>query len=154
MAGLTGNIPPLLLILSSLGLHADGIFASVPIEALLRSVVVGHYQGITQNSFKEAIRFYHSNSPEVVRIQAELSHARYFQKTTILSFSVIKEFEEFAIGTARHRFLRISGVKFFEEFADAKYVFRKEGGTWKLWTARMRHRPDAMLFHNSKEKTR
>ena len=54
-----------------------------------------------------------------------------------MSFSVINECEEFAIGTATHRFLRISGMKFSEEFADAEYVFRKEGGTWKLWTTRM-----------------
>ena len=147
MAGLTKNIPTILLLLSSVGLHADAHLASEPIETLLKVVVVGHYQGITRKSFKEAIRFYHSDSPEVVRIQTDLSQAGYFQKMTMLSFAVIDECEEFATSTARHRFLRISGVKFSEVFADAEYVFRKEGGTWKLWTARMRRRADVMPFN-------
>ena len=85
------------------------------------------------------------------RIRTELSQAEYFQKTTTLSFSVIDEGEEFAIGTARHRFLRISGMKFSEEFGDAEYVFRKEGGAWKLWTTRTvdRERPTINEGHRA-----
>ena len=154
MAGLTKSIPTIFLLLSFVGLHVDAHLASMSIESILRGVVVGHYQGITQNSFKEATRFYHSDSPDLVRIQTELSQAEYFKKTTMLSFSVIDKYEELAIGTARHRFLRISGMKFSEEFAGAEYVFRKESGTWKLWTTQMTRRADAMPFHNPKETKR
>ena len=123
----------MLLFLSSVGLHADERLASVAIEKLLKDVVVGHYQGIAVNSFREAIRFYHSDSPEVARIRIEISQATYFQKTATLSFAFVSQCDDVAFGTARHRFLRIAGVKFFEEFAEATYVFRKEGRTWKLW---------------------
>ena len=63
----------MLLLLSSAGLQADARLASVAIETLLKDVVVGHYQGIAQNSFREAIRFYHSDSPEVAQIRIEVS---------------------------------------------------------------------------------
>ncbi len=151
MAGLSKIVATILLLMSSVGSNADEHLASVPIETMLKGVVVGYYRGITQNSFREATRFYHNDSPDLARIRAELSQAEYFQKTKTLSFSVIDECEEFAIGTATHRFLRISGMKFSEEFIDAEYLFRKEGGTWKLWVTRMKPRIDTMPFYDLKE---
>lgn len=153
MTGLIKSVAAMLLVLSSAALHADARLASVAIESLLKDVVVGHYQGIAENSFKEAIRFYHSDSPEVDRIRIEVSQAAYFQKTATLSFAFIGQYEDLAFGTARHRFLRIAGVKFFEEFAEAGYVFRKEGGTWKLWSTKPGSSPPACDsdFSNPKE---
>ena len=133
MTGLTKSVAAMLLVLSSAGLHADARLSSVAIESLLKDVIVGHYQGIAENSFKRAIRFYHSDSPEVSRIRTEVSQATYFQKTATLSFAFVGQCEGLAFGTARHRFFRIAGVKFSEEFAETAYAFRKEGGTWKLW---------------------
>ena len=74
--------------------------------------------------------------------------AAYLQKTATLSFDFIGQREDFAFGKARHRFLRIAGMKFFEEFAEVSYVFRKEGGAWKLWTARMMGREPATSSAN------
>ena len=135
----------MLLLLSTVGLHADARVGSVAIETLLKDVVVGHYQAVAENRLEEAVRFYHSDSPEVARIRTEigLSQAAYLQKTATLSFDFIGQREDLAFGKARHRFLRIAGMKFFEEFAGVSYVFRKEGGTWKLWTARMMGREPA-----------
>ncbi len=129
----------MLLLLSTVGLHADARAGSVAIETLLRNVIVGHYQAVGENRLEEAVSFYHSDSPEVARIRTaiELSQAAYLQKTATLSFNFIGELEDLAFGKARHRFLRIAGMKFFEEFAEVSYVFRKEGGAWKLWMARM-----------------
>jgi len=35
---------------------------------------------------------------------------------------------------ATHRHLRIAGIKFMEEFAEARYVLRRQGNAWKLWS--------------------
>ncbi|MFQ5937037.1 MAG: hypothetical protein ACE5LB_11590 [Acidiferrobacterales bacterium] len=67
----------------------------------------------------------------------ELSQAAYLQKTATLSFTFIGQREGLAFGKARHRFLRIAGLKFVEEFAEVSYVFRNEGGARELWMARM-----------------
>ena len=139
MTALTKPITAVLLLLSTAGLHADARVGSLAIETLLKNVVVGHYHAIAENRLEEAVRFYHSGSPEVARIRTEieLRQAAYLQKTATLSFAFIGQREDLAFGKARHRFLRIAGMKFLEEFAEVSYVFRKEGGTWKLWMARM-----------------
>ena len=139
MTALTKSITATLLLLSTVGLHADARVGSVAIETLLKNVIVGHYHAIAENRLKEAVGFYHSGSPAVPRIRREikLGQAAYLQKTTTLSFTFIGQRENLAFGKARHRFLRIAGMKFIEEFATVSYVFRKEGGTWKLWMARM-----------------
>ena len=133
MTSLTRSLATVFLLLGTAGLHAEERLASIAMEKRLKDVVVGHYQGITENSFEEAVRFYHSDSPEVARVRIEVGQAAYFQKTATLSFVFVGQCEDLAFGTARHRFLRIAGVKFTEEFAEVEYVFRKEGSTWKLW---------------------
>ena len=139
MTALTKSIAAILLLHSTMGLHADAPVGSVAIETLLKNVIVGHYHAIGENRLEEAVRFYHSDSPEVARIRTEieLGQAAYLQKTTTLKFDFIGQREDLAFGKARHRFLRIAGMKFFERFVDVSYVFRKEGGAWKLWMARM-----------------
>lgn len=133
------NIAAVLLLLSTLGSRADARVGSITIETFLRDVIIGHYHAIAENRLEEAVRFYHSSSPVVSRIRREiaLGQAAYLQKTATLSFEVIGQRQDRAFGRAKHRFLRIAGLKFFEELADVSYVFRKEGGAWKLWTARI-----------------
>ena len=137
MTALTKPITAVLLLLSTAGLHADARVGSLAIETLLKNVVVGHYHAIAENRLEEAVRFYHSGSPEVTRIRTAigLGQAAYLQKTATLSFEFIGQRHDLAFGKARHRFLRIAGLKFFEEFVDVSYVFRKEGRVWKLWMA-------------------
>ncbi len=91
------------------------------------------------NDLDRALTLPLTGSPEVTRIRTAigLGQAAYLQKTATLSFDFIGQREDFAFGKARHRLLRIAGMKFFEEFAEVSYVFRKEGGTWKLWMAQM-----------------
>ena len=139
MTGIVKGIAAMLLLLSTLGLHADVPPGVVTVETLLKEVVAGLYDAIAEHRFEEAVRFYHSNSPEVTRARTEieLSLAAYLQKTVTLSFAFTGHREDLAFATARHRFLRIAGIKFLEEFAEVSYVFRKEGGAWKLWTTRM-----------------
>lgn len=139
MTALTKSITAILLCLSTVGLHAEARAGSVTIETRLKNVIVGHYAAIGENRLKEAVRFYHSDSPEVahIRTEIELNQAAYLQKTTTLSFEFTGQREDLAFAKARHRFLRIAGMKFFEEFAEVSYTFRKEGNTWKLWMARM-----------------
>ena len=133
MTGLIKYIAAVLLALSTVGLHADARLGVVTIETRLKDVVVGLYDAIAENRVEEAVRFYHSNSPEVTRIRAEIEQATYLQKTTTLNFAFIRQSEDLVFGKARHLFLRIAGMKIFEKFAEVSYIFRNEGGTWKLW---------------------
>jgi len=137
MTGLIKIIAATLLLFSTAGLHADARVGLVTIETHLKDVVVGLHNAIAENRLEEAVRFYHSDSPEATRIRTEIEQATYLQKTTTLSFAFIGQHEDLAFGKARHRFLRIAGIKFMEKFAEVSYVFRREGDTWKLWTARI-----------------
>ena len=139
MVALIKYITATLLLLTAMGLQADVHVEAVAIETLLKHVIVRHYDAISENRPKEAMSFYHSDSPEAARVRTEieLSLAAHLQKTATLSFEFIDQREDLAFASARHRFLRIAGMKFFEQFAEVSYVFRKEKGTWKLWMARM-----------------
>ncbi|MDA9981819.1 nuclear transport factor 2 family protein [Gammaproteobacteria bacterium] len=139
MTRVVKGIAAVLLSLSTLGPHADAPSGAATVETLLKEVVTGLYDAIAEHRLEQAIRFYHSNSPEIARARAEieLSQAAYLQKTLTLSFAYTGRREDLALGTARHHFLRIAGVKFFEDIAEVSYVFRKEGGAWKLWTSRV-----------------
>ena len=135
---LANSIMAMFLLLSTMVLHADARVGSAAIETHLKNVVVGHYNAIAENRPEEAVRYYHSDSAEVERLRAEIefNQAAYLQMTTTLSFTFIGQHAGLAFGKASHRFLRIAGVKFFEEFAEVSYVFRQEGGAWKLWMTR------------------
>jgi hypothetical protein len=139
MTRVVKGIAAVLLLLTTLGLHADAPPGVATVETLLKEVVTGLYDAISEHRLEQAMRFYHSNSPEIARARAEieLSQAAYLQKTQTLSFAYTGRREDLALGTATHRFLRIAGVKFFENFAEISYVFRKEGEAWKLWTSRV-----------------
>ena len=157
MTAITKSTVAIFLLLSTVGSHADARLTSVAIETLLKDVIIGHYYAIAENRLEEAVRFYHSDSPDVARIRTELelNQEAFLQKTTTLEFTFVGHREDFAFGEAKHRFLRIAGIKFSEEFVDASYVFRKEDCTWKLWMTRMigreppptkneRHRTDVL----------
>lgn len=139
MTTLAKCITVILLCLSTVGLHADVHIESVAIETRLKNIIVGHYAAIGENRLNEAVHFYHSDTPELahIRTEIELNQAAYLQKTTTLSFELTGQRENLAFARARHRFLRIAGVKFFEEFAEVSYIFRKEGDAWKLWMTQM-----------------
>jgi hypothetical protein len=141
MAVLTKCIAAILLCISTVALHAEAQLGSATIETQLKNVIDGHYAEIGENRLNEAVRFYHSNSPEVahIRTEIELNQAAFLQRTTTLSFEFTGygQREDIAFAKARHRFLRIAGMKFFEEFAEVSYTFRKEGDSWKLWVAQM-----------------
>ncbi|MDH3694374.1 MAG: hypothetical protein OER96_07390 [Gammaproteobacteria bacterium] len=125
----------ILLSLVTVVLHADARVESMAIETRLKDAVVGLYDAIAENRLEQAMRFYHSDAPEVARIRAEIEHSQsaYLQKTTTLSFHCLGQRNHIAFAKARHRFLRIAGIKFLEKFAEVSYEFRKEGPTWKLW---------------------
>ncbi len=109
---------------------------AMPMEEILRKVVVGHYHAIEDNQIDEAMSYYHSQSPQAsqARENIEFGLSAYWQKTTTMSFRYIGRDKEFAKAKATHRYLIIMGVKFIEQSADIVYLFREERGAWKVWT--------------------
>jgi hypothetical protein len=107
-----------------------------PTADLLRQVIVAHYQAIEENRLEEAMHFYHSKSPEIVqtRENIEFDLSQFLLKTTTMNFCYNGQQGEFAVATAKHRYLMIVGIKFIEHLVDVKYQLREEQGSWKIWT--------------------
>lgn len=104
----------------------------------LRQVIVAHYQAIEENRLDEAMHFYHSKSPEIVqtRENLELDLSQFLLKTTTMNFCYDGQQGEFAMATAKHRYLMIVGIKFIEHLVEVKYQLREEQGSWKIWKRR------------------
>ena len=126
----------LLLVLISCRGDAHSVPAPTPTTDMLRQVIVAHYHAIEENRLDEAMRYYHSQSPEAVyaRKSIEFGLSQFLQTTTTMSFCYIGRDGEFSMAKAKHRYLIISGIKFVEKFADTVYRLREEQGNWKIWT--------------------
>ncbi len=125
----------LLLVLTSCRGDAHSRPAPTPTTDILRATVIAHYHAIEDNRLDEAMHYYHSQSPEVVqtRENIELGLSQFLLKTTTMTFCYVGQDHEFAVATAKHRYLIISGIKFVEKFADVVYLFREDRGVWKVW---------------------
>lgn len=125
--------------------------APTPTTDVLRQVIVAHYHAIEDNRLDEAMHYYHSQSPEVVqtRESIELGLSQFLLKTTTMTFCYLGQDQEFAVATAKHRYLVISGVKFVEHFVDVVYQLREERGSWKIWTKQDTPKPNAITQNRS-----
>ena len=81
--------------------------------------------------------FYHADSPQADEARRELEFGRstYLQRTSTLSLDLVRHDGERAVVPATHRHLRIAGIKFMEEYAETRYVLRRQGDAWKLWSS-------------------
>ncbi len=109
---------------------------SVDAAALYR-IVTAYFYAIGENRLEEAMSFYHEDSPQAGEARRELvfGQSAYLQRTSTLSLDLVHLDGEHAIVLATHRHLRIAGIKFMEEFAETRYVLRRQGDTWKLWSS-------------------
>jgi hypothetical protein len=128
----------LLLALSGFGEYAYASPTSIPTTEQLRQVIVAHYRAIEDNQLNQAMRYYHSQSPNKVRVREniELGLSQFLLKTTTIKFYYDGQEGAFAIATAKHKYHRISGIKFMEQFVDVIYQLREEQGIWKIWSQR------------------
>jgi len=124
----------LVLIIVGIGARAD-TRTDEPAEQL-RAVVDGFHYAILENRVGRAMSYYHSESPQAVQMreQIEFGMSQYLQKATMIDFTVISNDEQFASARARHRILRIAGIKFLDKEVNRLYLFRHDRGTWKLWS--------------------
>ena len=104
--------------------------------AELYRIVTAYFYAIGENRLEEAMSFYHEDSPQADETRRELEFGRsaYLQRTNTLSFDLVHHDGERAVVVATHRHLRISGIKFMEELAETRYVLRRQGDAWKLWS--------------------
>ena len=120
----------------------DGKVYSSPtpmsITDLLQQVIEAHYYAIGENRLDEAMGYYHSQSPEIVQTRENIVYgfSQYLLRTTTMSFCYAGQEDEFAVVTAKHRYLMISGIKFIEHIVDVDYQLRREQESWKIWTQR------------------
>ena len=128
----------LLLALIVCGGNAYSSPTPIPTTGVLQQVIVDHYYAIGENRLDEAMGYYHSQSPELVqtRKDIELGLSQFLLITTTLNFCYTGQVGGFAVATAKHRYLIITGIKFMEHFVDAVYQLREEQGNWKIWTQR------------------
>ena len=126
----------LLLALTSFG--GDAYSSPTPTTEQLRQVVVDHYYAIRENRLDEAMGYYHSQSPELVQTKKdiELGLSQFLLITTTSNFCYTGQVGGFAVATAKHRYLRIVGIKFMEQFVNVVYQLREEQGNWKIWSQR------------------
>ena len=104
--------------------------------AELYRIVTAYFYAIGENRLEEAMSFYHEDSPQAEETRRELEFGRsaYLQRTTTLSFDLVHHDGERAVVVATHRHLRIAGIKFMEDLAETRYVLRRQGDAWKLWS--------------------
>jgi hypothetical protein len=102
-----------------------------------RRIIAAHYYAISENRLGEAMSLYHQDSPQAdeVRRQLEFGQFAYLQRTSTLSLDLVHHNGEHVIVRATHRHLRIVGIKFIEEFAETRYVLRRQGDVWKIWSS-------------------
>jgi len=108
-----------------------------PVDAgELYRVVTAYYYAIGENRLAEAMSFYHEDSPQTDNTRQELAYGQsaYLQRTSTLSFDVVYDDGEQAVAIATHRHLRITGVKFMEQFVVTRYVLRRQGDGRKIWS--------------------
>ncbi len=119
------------------------VFATLPqtvadsVDAAeLYRIVTAYFHAIGENRLEEAMSFYHEDSPQADEARRELEFGRsaYLQRTNTLSFDLVHHDGERAVVVATHRHLRIAGIKFMEELAETRYVLRRQGRAWKLWS--------------------
>ncbi len=103
----------------------------------LHRIITAYYYAIGENRLDEAMSFYHEDSPQVVETRRELvfGQSSYLQRTNTLSFHLVHHDGERAVVLATHRHLRIAGIKFMEELAETRYILRREGDAWKIWSS-------------------
>ena len=104
--------------------------------AELHRVVTAFFYAIGENRLEEAMSFYHEDSPQADEVRQELAFGRtaYLQRTSTLSFTLLSQSDQHAVVRATHRHLRITGIKFVEEYVKTRYVLRRQSDTWKLWS--------------------
>ena len=108
-----------------------------PVETIeLYRVVSAYYYAIGENRLEEAMGFYHEDSPQAIEARRELEFGRsaYLQRTSTLSFDLVHHDGERAVVMATHRHLRIAGIKFMEDLTETRYVLRRQGDAWKIWS--------------------
>lgn len=103
----------------------------------LHRIVTAYFYAVGENRLEEAMSFYHEDSPEAdeARRGLEFGQSAYLQRTSTLSLDIVHHDGEHATVVATHRHLRIAGIKFMEEFAVTRYVLRRQGDAWKLWSS-------------------
>ena len=132
------NVVLLFLALTGFGGEAYSSPTPMSITDLLRQVIEAHYYAIGENRLDEAMGYYHSQSPEIVQTRENIEYgfSQYLLRTTTMSFCYAGQEGEFAVATAKHRYLMISGIKFIEHIVDVDYQLRREQESWKIWTQR------------------
>lgn len=125
----------LLVLLLAFAASPQSVADSVNPSELYR-IVTAYFQAIGENRLEEAMSFYHDDSPQASEARGELEFGRsaYLQRTTTTRIGLVHHDGERAVIMATHRHLRISGIKFMEELTEARYVMRRQGASWKLWT--------------------
>ena len=100
-------------------------------------IVTAYYSAIGENRLEEAMGFYHENSLQADEARRELEFGRtaYLQRTSTLTFDLVHHAGERVVVVATHRHLRIAGIKFMEELTETRYVLRRQGDAWKLWSS-------------------
>ena len=109
-----------------------------PVEtAEFRQLITDYYYAVGENQIEEAMNLYHEDSPQAEEARRELEQGQsaYLQRTNTLELGLVRRDGDHAVVWASHRHLRIVGVKFMEEFTEARYVLRRRGHTWKIWSS-------------------
>lgn len=105
--------------------------------AEFRHVVSGYFHAVGENRLDEAMSFYHPDSPNAdgARQELVLGASAYLHRTATLDFTVIHRDDVRAVALATHLHRRIAGVKFLERLVETRYVLRRQGASWKIWSS-------------------
>lgn len=126
----------ILIALTSFIGNAFSSSALAPTTSDLRQVIEAHYQAIGDNQLDQAMRQYHSQSPDLIQARENIKFglSQYLLRSKSIKICYQGVDGEYADVTAKHKLMIISGKKIMEQTVDTVYKLRKDRGNWKIWT--------------------
>ena len=102
----------------------------------IKSVVLNNLKYVQAENIEQAMSTMHSQSPSYFATEEMLQQLLpiYDLKYEILKYTYIGKDDEYAYAKVLQKTSKISGADFQDNQIEALQVFKKESGTWKLWT--------------------
>lgn len=117
-------------------LSVISVFATADIDSEVKTTVELNLKNCADENLSGMMNTLHSQSPSYLPTQQAMRQLfpAYDLKYTLVSYSFVGSDSEYAYAKVKQKVEKIRGPAFQNNELEALQVFKKEGGSWKLWT--------------------